>query len=287
MNVLVAQAPLSLIRCIRYQAESIMQDENGVWTACCIKGCDDVPVSNGMCVNHHRRNVKYGSPVAHKIATWMWRRYTDEERFWFQVSKADDCWLWRQGRDQDGYGVFVAKHNGVSFTRAHRYSFALHTGQTIPNGMHICHTCDTPSCVRPDHLFLGTPKENQQDKWAKGRANLAFGENHREAILTEDQAKAILNDPRPHSQIANEYGIHPQTVSSLKTRVSWQHLGKERGVKAKRVSPRKGVSDKITPDIVRTIRTSTEAGKDLAARYGISPQTITDIRKRRSWAHVE
>jgi hypothetical protein len=153
--------------------------------------------------------------------------------------------------------------------------------------MSVCHTCDTPACVRPDHLFLGTTAENMADKMAKGRGRWMAGENQPRAVLTEEQAKAILNDPRPHSQIAVDYGVHAQTISSLKTRVSWQHLGTEKGVKAKRVSPRKGVSDKITPDIVREIRTSTETHTALGPRFGVTRGTICDIRKRRSWAHIE
>lgn len=262
-----------------------MQDENGKWVLCCIKGCEAEVHSGGMCVGHHRRTQKYGSPVASKLAAWRWLRLSHEERFWIQVGKSDGCWLWLSGKDPDGYGGFSSEHEGVLYHRAHRYSYALHHGP-IPDGMQVCHTCDEPSCVRPDHLFLGSIAANMADKMAKGRHRVLFGEKQPRAILTEEQAKAILNDPRPHGQIAMEYGVHVQTISSLKTRVSWPHLGKVRGVKAVRVSPRKGVSHKITPDIVRGIRASTQPGHVLAVRHGVSRQTITDIRKRRSWAHV-
>lgn len=264
-----------------------MQDENGRWLTCCIKGCDGAPIHGGLCVNHHRRNQKYGSPVASKLAAWRWLKLTPEERFWVQVRKTDGCWEWIGGRDLDGYGVFQAEHAGVQHRRAHRYSYALHKGP-IPFGLQICHTCDNPSCVRQEHLFLGTNAENMADKIAKGRARVARGEERPEAILTEEQATAILADPRPHSVLAAEYGVHPATISSLKTRKSWRHLGPEMGAKAPRVSPRKGKSSKgVTPEIVREIRTSADRGVDLAARYGLKPQDISDIRHRRSWAHIE
>lgn len=263
-----------------------MFDERGNWLVCCIKGCGEPPITLGLCNAHHKANQQYGSPVASKMLPWRWLRMPHLNRFWYQVRKGDGCWEWAGGRDVDGYGVFKSEHDGVEYRRAHRYSFAIHKGRIRP-GMAVCHTCDNPPCVNPDHLFLGSAAENMADKIAKGRGRVLVGEKHGQAILTEDQAKAILNDPRPHSHIASDYNVHPATISSLKTRVSWPHLGPARGVKAKRVSPRKGVSDKITPEIVREIRTSPTRGMDLAVRFGVTKQTITDIRKRRSWAHVD
>jgi hypothetical protein len=263
-----------------------MQDEYGNWIVCCVKGCDLKPQSLGLCVNHWRRTVKYGSPVAHKIAPWRWLQLSYEERFWLNVRKGDGCWLWHGAADKDGYGVFKGERDGVVYTKAHRYSFALHKGPIV-TGLSVCHTCDVPACVNPAHLVVGNAAFNMADKMAKGRHVAKFGAEQPRAILTEEQAKAILSDPRPHSQIAAEYGVHAQTISSLKTRVSWAHLGTEKGVKAKRVSPRKGVSDKITPEIVREIRTSTDRNSVLSKRFGVSPATIVDIQKRRSWAHIE
>lgn len=264
-----------------------MQDENGKWVLCCVKGCDVPVISLGLCLNHLRRNQKYGSPVASQMVAWRWLRLSHEERFWMSVRKSDGCWLWQSGKDLDGYGAFQAEYDGVIYKRAHRYSFALHNKHHPPKGLVVCHTCDTPACVRPEHLFLGTDAENQADKMAKGRhVGQGRGVKHTNAILTEEQAKAILDDARPYSQIGADYGVSAQTISSLKNRVSWPHLGTEKGVKAPRVSPRKGKSDRVTPEIVREIRTSTMSGLELAARYGISPQLVSGIRKRRAWTHV-
>jgi len=92
---------------------------------------------------------------------------TREERFWDKVQKTDTCWLWIGSTNQDGYGRF---NIGGKLGGAHRYSFELHTGE-IPEGMHVLHTCDTPACVRPDHLFLGTHSDNMQDMYRKRRHN--------------------------------------------------------------------------------------------------------------------
>lgn len=262
------------------------KDSDGNWLICCIKGCEEKPIHLGLCVNHHRLNVKYGSPVAHKIAPWRWLRLSYAERFWLNVRKSEGCWNWQGSRDKDGYGVFRGEQNGILYKKAHRFSYALNKGD-VPALMQIMHSCDNPSCVNPEHLLLGTGAENQADKWAKGRGNVPFGQEHRWSVLTEEQAKAILDDPRPYAVISSEYNVAPSTIGSLKQRVSWPHLGNAKGVKAKRVSPRRGVSASITPEIVREIRTSATRGIELAAKFGVTEQTISDIRRRRSWKHIE
>jgi len=93
-----------------------------------------------------------------------------EERFWRQVQKdVDGCWLWT-GRPVQGYGRFRPSSRGTKIG-AHRYSWELHVGP-IPDGLDVCHRCDVPLCIRPDHLFLGTHADNMADMVAKGRSRL-------------------------------------------------------------------------------------------------------------------
>lgn len=256
------------------------------YSICCVKGCDKKTVALGLCVNHWRLNRKYGSPVARKVHGGSFKGKPADERFAMQVRKQPNgCVFWVGSRDRDGYGFFGGDAAGQTHTRAHRWSWAFHNDQAIPENGHICHKCDDPRCVNPDHLFLGDALANMQDKIAKGRARTPGGESHRDAVLTEDQAKAILIDPRTYTEIAAAYGVKPSTVGSLKQRKSWRGLQSE-AVKHKRVSPRRGVSDKITPEIVREIRSKRLSGKEYAEQFGISAQTVCDIQKRRSWAHV-
>lgn len=257
-------------------------------SVCCIKGCEKPSAALGLCVNHWRRNRMYGSPVASMKHSGMFIGKSPIERFNMQYKVAKSgCWEWVGGKDADGYGSFNGKHLDQFFSRAHRWSWAYHNNKTVPQGAHVCHSCDNPSCVNPDHLWVGSPLENQRDKWSKGRGGVLRGEDSSRAKLTEEQARAVLIDPRPSSRIAADYGVKASTIGSIKARESWRSIEDVEPVKAKRVSPRKGVSDKITPDIVREIRTSTETGKALAKKFGITPQTVCDIRKRRSWAHIE
>lgn len=87
------------------------------------------------------------------------------QRFWNKVEKTDGCWLWTASTFTDGYGKF--KFDGKN-RRAHRMSWIMENGE-IPDGMVVLHSCDTPLCVNPAHLSLGTPKDNTQDMIKKNR----------------------------------------------------------------------------------------------------------------------
>jgi hypothetical protein len=101
---------------------------------------------------------------------------TPTARFWKSVNKDGYCWLWTRKPDAYGYGVFSV--NG-RHTRAHRFSWELHHGP-VPDGLWVLHKCDTPACVRPDHLFIGTQMDNVTDMIAKGRYRGIAPKNIRE-----------------------------------------------------------------------------------------------------------
>jgi len=190
---------------------------------CCIKECNLPVVALGLCNKHWRRNKKFGSPVAVSRHSGSFRGLSAEERFAKSVVKTDGCWIWKASRDKNGYGIFRGELAGVLFTRAHRFSYALHTGDLLV-GMQALHTCDNPCCVNPDHLFSGTIADNMRDKVQKGRSRAPVGEQNGHAILTERQVRRILKDPRPYAEIASEYNVAASTIGSIKQRYSWKHI---------------------------------------------------------------
>lgn len=90
--------------------------------------------------------------------------------------------------------------------------------------MHVCHKCDTPLCINPDHLFLGTHSDNMRDKETKGRANHAIGNRHPRTKLTPEQVMEIRNSPCRGWKFRKKYGISGWNVAAIKAGRIWKHL---------------------------------------------------------------
>lgn len=149
------------------------------------------------------------------------KRPSARERFWANVHKTDGCWLWTASTQGRGYGSFYA---GRHF-RAHRYSYEIHFG-SIPPGFLVCHHCDNPGCVRPDHLFLGTSKDNVADARVKSRH--CHGETHGSAKLSADQVCEIRRlhavEGMTSKQLAIRYGVNPSTTGRVIKGELWSHV---------------------------------------------------------------
>jgi len=112
------------------------------------------------------------------------------KRFWDKVNKTDDCWIWTAAIDDGGYGHFWLNNK---IEKAHRVSWIIHNGPIQDDKLRVCHKCDNPPCVRPDHLFLGTDKDNSRDCIDKGRRLHLIGENATNVKLTDQEVEKIRN----------------------------------------------------------------------------------------------
>ncbi len=143
-------------------------------------------------------------------------------RFWSKVEKTDGCWLWTGCIKRDGYGkVRISQRSFI----AHRVSWELSFG-AIPDFLHVLHRCDNPACVRPEHLFLGTQRDNVADMDAKGRrgeVNMR-GERHPQARLTEADVRLIRSSLEHRSVLARRFGVTGQAITDVRRRKSWKHV---------------------------------------------------------------
>jgi hypothetical protein len=144
-------------------------------------------------------------------------------RFWSKVAFTDGCWEWQASiRKRDGYGRFQT--GATTQETAHRFSYALANGP-IPQGMFVCHRCDNPRCVRPDHLFLGTPDDNMQDKTRKGRQ--AKGSEISKRLRPEDVLlirTMYASGNYSQQELADSFGVYQTTISHIIRRSNWKTL---------------------------------------------------------------
>ncbi len=157
------------------------------------------------------------------------RRRPLADRLWERVDKTESCWVWTGAGVPKGYGhLSIGGHQG-DMVYAHRASWEIHFGP-IPEGLFVCHHCDNPRCVRPDHLFLGTPADNIDDMVRKGRqrGTSLSGERHNRARLTENDVRQIrrayASGQEGVSELARKFGVGISTIRHVVKRETWQHV---------------------------------------------------------------
>jgi len=145
-------------------------------------------------------------------------KITLEERFWAKVSKTETCWLWIGAKKGRGYGHIWFKGHMVA---AHKIAWIIAYRQ-VPEGMCVLHSCDTPHCVNPDHLFLGANHDNTLDMLAKHRQSC--GEARYNAKLTETDVLEIRKSPLCNARLAERYSVSFQQISKIRKRLEWVHI---------------------------------------------------------------
>lgn len=127
-------------------------------------------------------------------------------------------------KDKDGYPKMRPKNKNQS--AIHRVVYATHflNGEEIPKGMVVRHKCDNRSCINPEHLELGFPKDNTRDMIERGRQPCFVGEKNSQAVLTEEMVKKIFLSKGSCREIAERFGLKRQTVSAIVHKYNWRHI---------------------------------------------------------------
>lgn len=201
-----------------------------------------------------------------------------KERFWKKVDVNGPCildtacWLWTGCKNKAGYGSIGLGGKGAGNRNVNRVSWELHFG-SIPKGFFVCHKCDNPSCVNPEHLFLGTPKDNMVDMITKGRKRSALGSDASRSKLNEDQVLQIFSDERTYKEIAKEFNITHEQVSNIKHKKDWKHLTKD----LECVIRRKTLSAALVLKVFSDVRSLDVIAKD----FGICRTTVSNIKNKK------
>lgn len=178
------------------------------------------PIPAGMVIRHRCGNRSCVNPDHMAPPAPRHDPADDAVRFMSKVAKdaVTGCWIWKAFTYPSGYGCFcLGRRSG----RAHRAAWELFRGP-IPQGLFVCHHCDVPACVNPDHLFLGRDRDNVADRDAKGRQ--AKGESIGISRLDAEAVRAMrrmLESGEPPTRVAARFGVHRSTVRGVRDRLTW------------------------------------------------------------------
>lgn len=189
---------------------------------CSFPGCDRKHRRNGYCDSHDAQSKRQGELSALRPVARSWQDYVD--RFWSQVEKTDECWTWTGYTNEAGYGR-LGRFGEIGLILSNRLAWWIQTGQEPPDDKMVCHSCDNPPCVRPDHLWLGDANANIQDMVEKGRS--CKGEKHFKAKLTDNDVidiRSLRSFGASISDLAEAYLVAGRTIDAVVRRYTWIHI---------------------------------------------------------------
>ncbi len=216
------------------------------------------------------------------------------------TKEVDGCWIWQRAANNKGYGVCAV---GRGMRLAHRMAYAIVHGP-IPTGISVLHHCDTPLCINPDHLFLGTQMDNVHDAMQKGRhknpplnahyrkSNPQRGSKSKNAKITEAIAKHIMLERmtgRNFTDLGHEVGLDASVVADICKGLAWAHvLGVDGAPTLEELASvpvyynwtdtakRRERVDAIRPMVVEMIRDG-HSPKDIMMKTGVKKPTFYRI----------
>lgn len=177
------------------------------------KECRNAALRNGRGLNNGRGFCK---------EKWKPLRQRFEDR----LNKGVSCWEWLGSKNKNGYGTMKIDSK-MYFS--HRLSYEIYNNTKIPDGMLVCHKCDNPSCVNPEHLFIGTHKDNFDDMCNKGRQKIIApppkrGEDSPNSKINEETVRSIRGYEGTFADNARKHGISKSQIVRIVKRESWKHV---------------------------------------------------------------
>jgi len=216
-DIMSADSVTSTAHLIIETLVEVTMPESSIPKICSIAGCEIKHYTHGYCRKHERRirltGDKNGFVRGSRFVPIKDRLNSN----WMPITETG-CWIWMGSTMNKGYGVIRDKYKKKL---THRVSYEQNIGE-IPEGLFVCHSCDTPSCINPNHLFLGTQSENMSDAVRKGR--MQKGESRPNSKLTEEDIRNIRIDARTTVQIAEDYSVSRHLIGLIKRRKRWANV---------------------------------------------------------------
>lgn len=203
----------------------------------------------------------------------IWKRILEK----FIIDPVSGCWNWIGAKHDSGYGRIQIRPR---LWPVHRFIYESCHGVELNRKIFVCHSCDNPACINPNHLFAGDALANNRDSVLKGRNS--HGEKSKEALISSATAISIAKKEGKYSDVAAEYGVSMSVVIQIKQGKRW----KQTVPTELRKQSKPGYFRKLSPDAVRSIKSSPERTAILANQFGVSQTMIRRIKRGASYADI-
>jgi len=187
---------------------------------CSLDGCERKHMAKDLCNIHYQKRYRTGNPLTIHLLEDPIKRFNKK----IKINEKTGCHEWIGSKLPKGYGTF--RLNTETAIRAHRFSYEYYKHK-IPENMHCLHNCDNPSCVNPDHLFLGTNNDNVKDKMRKGRSYRPIGEKHPFAKIKDADVykiKELIASGYSYRETSILMNTTIHIVAQIGMNKTWTHL---------------------------------------------------------------